>query len=150
MDSKIRCPSGWFIYLTHCYGYFEETLSWEDAEKECVSYGLGTHLASVHNFIEGALIASFISQYQNTTNVWIGGQNNKKAHQWEWKDGSPFKYKSWKKGKPSCSAKGHTCMELTAAQGLRKWSDSACHNTRPFVCKFLAKTKMPASQVSKA
>ncbi|XP_029472262.1 regenerating islet-derived protein 4-like isoform X2 [Rhinatrema bivittatum] len=70
--ARSRCPSGWFFYKSNCYGYFRFKLSWAEAEFECQSYGHGAHLASILDDAEGNIIASHISAYPKTSDVWLG------------------------------------------------------------------------------
>ncbi|XP_053112236.1 regenerating islet-derived protein 4-like [Hemicordylus capensis] len=67
------CPGGWIAYQSNCYGLFYERLSWNDAEEECQSYGHNGHLASVLNWAETDVVASYITSFhKNIGPVWIG------------------------------------------------------------------------------
>uniref|UniRef100_A0A8C6XD42 C-type lectin domain-containing protein n=1 Tax=Naja naja TaxID=35670 RepID=A0A8C6XD42_NAJNA len=67
------CPRNWLQKQGNCYGYFDENLSWDDAELECQSYGPGCHLASILSIQESALVSVYIKdRQQSISNVWMG------------------------------------------------------------------------------
>nr|XP_056702625.1 regenerating islet-derived protein 4-like [Euleptes europaea] len=67
------CPGGWMFYQGSCYGFFQDKLSWAEAEIECQSQGRNGHLASIWSRAEGAVLARHIKMYrQECVPVWIG------------------------------------------------------------------------------
>ena len=47
-----RCPAGWYPYDGACYGFFNNTFNFQDAEDHCIT--LGAHLVSIHSEEEKA------------------------------------------------------------------------------------------------
>uniref|UniRef100_A0A8C5SHV0 C-type lectin domain-containing protein n=1 Tax=Laticauda laticaudata TaxID=8630 RepID=A0A8C5SHV0_LATLA len=67
------CPRNWLQKQGNCYGYFDEKLSWDDAEFECQTFGPGCHLASILSIQESALMSVYIkNKQQSRSHVWIG------------------------------------------------------------------------------
>uniref|UniRef100_A0A8C6XDC6 C-type lectin domain-containing protein n=1 Tax=Naja naja TaxID=35670 RepID=A0A8C6XDC6_NAJNA len=67
------CAREWLQNQGNCYAYFDQKLTWHEAEIECQSYGRGAHLASILTKAETLLVAEHISTYQREfSNVWIG------------------------------------------------------------------------------
>uniref|UniRef100_A0A8B9F4Y1 C-type lectin domain-containing protein n=1 Tax=Amazona collaria TaxID=241587 RepID=A0A8B9F4Y1_9PSIT len=70
------CPPKWLYFRDYCYGFFQQRLTWDEAEEECELYGPMGHLASVHDKDVSDTLALYLaSQSQATDNVWIGLQN---------------------------------------------------------------------------
>uniref|UniRef100_A0A8C7EGZ1 C-type lectin domain-containing protein n=1 Tax=Nothoprocta perdicaria TaxID=30464 RepID=A0A8C7EGZ1_NOTPE len=72
LGASSSCPSHWLSYRGHCYGYFTQRKTWQQAEKECERYGPRGHLASVHTFPERKVLAKYVAQHLQPGNVWIG------------------------------------------------------------------------------
>uniref|UniRef100_A0A670ZMU3 C-type lectin domain-containing protein n=1 Tax=Pseudonaja textilis TaxID=8673 RepID=A0A670ZMU3_PSETE len=69
------CPRNWLQKQGNCYGYFDEKLSWDEAEFECQTFGPGSHLASILSTQESALMSVYIKDKQKSlSHVWIGLQ----------------------------------------------------------------------------
>uniref|UniRef100_H9GD81 C-type lectin domain-containing protein n=1 Tax=Anolis carolinensis TaxID=28377 RepID=H9GD81_ANOCA len=124
------CAREWLQNQGNCYAYFDNKLTWQEAEIECQSYGRGAHLASVLTKAETLLVAEHISTYQQEpSNVWIGLHTRK----WRWADESVFNYKAWESGQPDNYLNSEHCVELRLSTGkqmktrLRKTSASSFH-----------------------
>ncbi|XP_060544631.1 snaclec flavocetin-A subunit beta-like [Pantherophis guttatus] len=69
----VSCPLNWFLYEQHCYGFFENKLTWNDAETECSSHGKHAHLASILSKREMDTISSaLLTGYEKLFKIWIG------------------------------------------------------------------------------
>ncbi|XP_029472258.1 regenerating islet-derived protein 4-like isoform X1 [Rhinatrema bivittatum] len=134
--ARSRCPSGWFFYKSNCYGYFRFKLSWAEAEFECQSYGHGAHLASILDDAEGNIIASHISAYPKTSDVWLGLHDPEQNRRWKWNDGSMYSFRSWKAGEPNNLNQSEYCGELTIETNYKQWNDAPCDSESFFICKF--------------
>ncbi|XP_039174600.1 C-type lectin lectoxin-Lei1-like isoform X4 [Crotalus tigris] len=55
---------------------------------------------------------------------------------WQWSDGSPFGYQSWKRRQPDNLFGIEYCVELSLFSGYLQWNDQRCGSWRYFVCKF--------------
>ncbi|XP_069621603.1 regenerating islet-derived protein 4-like [Ranitomeya imitator] len=133
---RSSCPSGWFFYKSHCYGYFRFRLPWSEAEFECVSYGHGAHLASIIDDSEASIIGSHVAAYSPNVDVWIGLHDPEQNRRWKWNDGSMYNYRSWKNGEPNNLNDAEYCGELTKETTFRQWNDAPCKEQNHFVCKY--------------
>ncbi|KAJ7313009.1 hypothetical protein JRQ81_004270 [Phrynocephalus forsythii] len=116
------CPRDWLQNQGNCYAFFNEPLTWEEAEAECQSYGRGTHLASILTKAEALLVARYISSYQpRPSTVWIGLHDVRQNGRWRWADESAYNYKAWLPGEPNNTDGDEYCAEL--------WSSTAKADT---------------------
>uniref|UniRef100_UPI00398E3B5C regenerating islet-derived protein 4-like n=1 Tax=Pristiophorus japonicus TaxID=55135 RepID=UPI00398E3B5C len=134
--AKSMCPEGWFFFAPSCYGYFTDRLTWADAEFDCTSYGVGGHLASIHNDREAEIIAQHLTNGRKDVNVWIGGNDPRQNGRWKWTDGSMFDYKPWSYGEPNNIDHQEYCLEFQAHIGFKTWNDIRCDQKNYFVCKY--------------
>ncbi|XP_070611027.1 dromaiocalcin-1-like [Erythrolamprus reginae] len=134
------CTSGWLSYNGYCYGYFEQEISWQQAEGFCQSHG--GHLASIQSRDEHLAVANFLtkSQWWEHEDVWIGLSISSSAQGWAWSDGSPMAYTSWEK---HYRRAWKNCATLDDSQGFMLWDDDSCSDRNPFVCKSLAAAPPP-------
>uniref|UniRef100_A0A670ZCG3 C-type lectin domain-containing protein n=1 Tax=Pseudonaja textilis TaxID=8673 RepID=A0A670ZCG3_PSETE len=69
----VSCPLDWFLYEQHCYGFFKDHLTWNDAETECATFGKWSHLASILSEREMDTISSYLlTNYAESFRIWIG------------------------------------------------------------------------------
>ncbi|XP_070610653.1 killer cell lectin-like receptor subfamily B member 1B allele B [Erythrolamprus reginae] len=128
----VSCPKNWFLFEQHCYGFFKEKLSWNDAETECTSYGNYAHLASILNKRDMAIVSSAIlTGYSEKFKIWIGLYKLEAGRKrFRWLDAALVAYTPWDPSqRPST---GMDCAQLSS-QELRcitKWA--------PFLAVFLA------------
>ncbi|XP_067915868.1 regenerating islet-derived protein 4-like [Heterodontus francisci] len=134
--ARSMCPEGWFFYASSCYGYFTFQLTWAQAENDCMSYGNGGHLASIHNNREADIIANNLSAFPKEADVWIGGHDPQENRRWKWTDGSMFNYKSWASFEPNNVDNQEYCMELEQRYGFQRWNDVPCNTKNYYICKY--------------
>ncbi|XP_026251870.1 lithostathine-1 isoform X1 [Urocitellus parryii] len=131
----ISCPEGTHSYGSHCYYFYEDRLTWIEADLFCQNTHAG-HLVSVLTQSEGNFVASMIKESGTTdSSVWIGLHDPKKTHLWHWSSGSLYTYKAWAPGSPNIANRGY-CVSLTAKSGFKLWKDTNCEAHMSFVCKF--------------
>uniref|UniRef100_A0A1W7RBC2 Cadam10_CTL-12 n=1 Tax=Crotalus adamanteus TaxID=8729 RepID=A0A1W7RBC2_CROAD len=130
------CPSGWSFFEQHCYRVFKQLKTWEAAERSCSQKAEGGHLASIQSLAESAYVAQLASNPPRLSNVWIGLSGSRKGGNWQWTDGSPFDYQSWKRGQPNNFLSKKYCVALSLFSGYLRWKDQPCWFLRYFVCKF--------------
>ncbi|XP_067325699.1 C-type lectin Cal-like [Anolis sagrei] len=107
------CARDWLQYQGNCYGYFEQKMTWEEAEIDCQSYHRGAHLASILTVSEALVAANHIAAYQiEPSNVWIGLHDIRHNGKWRWSDESTYNYKAWMTGRPDNYGKNEYCVEL--------------------------------------
>ncbi|KAJ6651877.1 hypothetical protein lerEdw1_015982 [Lerista edwardsae] len=130
------CARGWLRHHGNCYAYFDEQLTWHDAEIECQSYGPRVHLASVLTMAETLLVAKHISTYQKVlSNVWIGLQDVDQTGKWRWADASTYNYRAWNKNEPNNYGGVEHCVELRYSTDFKKWNDISCQYRNAYICK---------------
>ncbi|KAK8737125.1 hypothetical protein OTU49_004808 [Cherax quadricarinatus] len=114
-----------------CYKVVSDAVTWEEAEKTCVSHG--GHLASVHHRSEDAMMW-VLMQETNLTEAWLGFSYMQDGHVFRWTDGYPSFYSHWGDGEPNVSLSEHKCTRVSTLDGL--WSTHNCSDTSPFICKY--------------
>ncbi|XP_066485182.1 C-type lectin BpLec-like isoform X2 [Tiliqua scincoides] len=130
------CDRDWMQNQGNCYAYFDEKLSWAEAEVDCQSYRHGSQLASVLNKFESELLAKYITRYQkNPSDIWIGLLDARQNGKWRWADGSVYNYESWMENQPNNLNKSEYCVELTYSTEFNAWNDSPCEKRNAYVCK---------------
>ncbi|XP_053322522.1 macrophage mannose receptor 1 [Spea bombifrons] len=130
-DDPVQCPPSWIPYAGHCYAVKKETKMWKTALSSCRKEE--GDLASVHHVEELSFI---ISQFDfgKETRVWIGLNNLKIQLYYEWSDGTPVTYTTWRRGEPShLDNREEDCVALDPKEGL--WSDELCEKKFPYICK---------------
>ncbi|XP_070623182.1 C-type lectin LmsL-like [Erythrolamprus reginae] len=130
------CAREWLQNQGNCYAYFDQKLTWHEAEIECQSYGRGAHLASILTKAETLLVAEHISTYQQELgNVWIGLHDTRQTGKWRWADESTYNYKSWMNYQPDNYDKNEHCVELRRSTGFKQWNDIQCNIRNAYICK---------------
>uniref|UniRef100_A0A8V5GYK5 Uncharacterized protein n=1 Tax=Melopsittacus undulatus TaxID=13146 RepID=A0A8V5GYK5_MELUD len=75
------CPKNWRPFRGYCYGFFQELLTWAEAEEECERYGSMGHLASIHSEGASNVLAAYLeNQGHATGSVWIGLHDEEHTH----------------------------------------------------------------------
>ncbi|XP_034267487.2 C-type lectin Cal-like [Pantherophis guttatus] len=130
------CAREWLQNQGNCYAYFDQKLTWHEAEIECQSYGRGAHLASILTKAETLLVAEHVSTYQREfSNVWIGLHDVRQTGKWRWADESTYNYKSWMNYQPDNYDKNEHCVELRRSTGFKLWNDIQCNTRNAYICK---------------
>ncbi|XP_063159155.1 C-type lectin BpLec-like [Candoia aspera] len=131
------CARQWLQNQGNCYAYFDNKLTWQEAEIECQSYGRGAHLASVLTKAETFLVAQHISTYQrDLSNVWIGLHDVHQNRKWRWADESTYNYKAWINDQPDNYGNIEYCVELVLSTGFTEWNDVPCQMLNAYICKY--------------
>nr|XP_060638934.1 C-type lectin BpLec-like [Anolis sagrei ordinatus] len=131
------CARDWMQNQGNCYAYFDNRLTWAEAEMDCQSYGRGAHLASVLTKAESALVADYISTYQKEkSHVWIGLNDPRQNRRWRWSDDSVYNYRAWDINQPNNLERAQYCVELLQNTGYKQWNDRSCQNSNTYICKY--------------
>uniref|UniRef100_A0A0B8RS02 C-type lectin 7 n=1 Tax=Philothamnus irregularis TaxID=1899461 RepID=A0A0B8RS02_9SAUR len=131
------CPREWLQKQGNCYGYFDQRLSWDDAELECQSHGPGCHLASILSFQESSLVSAYVKEKQGSSaHVWMGLRDITGKRRWRWADESTYNYKAWVAHQPDNFKQIEHCVELTNYSGFKLWNDNVCGNLNAYICKY--------------
>ncbi|XP_066487086.1 C-type lectin BpLec-like [Tiliqua scincoides] len=131
------CDRDWMQNQGNCYAFFEEKVTWAEAETECQSYGRGAHLASILTEAETYLVFRYIANYPNVqSHVWIGLRDFRKNLKWKWADGSALNYKAWAVSQPDNYQQSEYCGQLTLGSGFKEWNDAPCMELNAYICKY--------------
>ncbi|XP_075780726.1 C-type lectin mannose-binding isoform-like [Pelodiscus sinensis] len=133
------CRQDWLRYRDHCFMFFPEKETWEEAEVQCQDHHPGAHLASILSQAERDVVARYLSKSTDTANVWIGLHKPSKAPQdktWVWIDGSVYRYRTWAAGKPDNIGNNEYCVEVWASSGYKNWNDVHCDRESSFLCMY--------------
>ncbi|MBQ8920554.1 MAG: C-type lectin domain-containing protein [Oscillospiraceae bacterium] len=98
-DSLFRVPADYLFcdyYDQHLYAFYDDPLSWTEAEEACKSRG--GHLASVGDEEEQEFLLN-LTHLGRAENIWIGGYY--RDGYWEWTDDSSFYFENWDMHKDS-------------------------------------------------
>uniref|UniRef100_UPI0037E83AEF type-2 ice-structuring protein-like isoform X2 n=1 Tax=Semicossyphus pulcher TaxID=241346 RepID=UPI0037E83AEF len=126
-----RCPCGWTRIGHRCFRYICHSLTWPQAERNCVS--LGGHLASVHSVWEYRRIRLLVfKKTRHHPQAWLGANDRCQEGVWRWSDGSRLNYKGWCCGEPN-NAGNQDCLQMNFG-GHKCWDDRQCHHRLPSVC----------------
>ncbi|XP_053262592.1 C-type lectin-like [Podarcis raffonei] len=110
------CLTGWLKRGNQCFGFFNVTMQWQDAEVACQAFGENGHLASIHDEDDMKALSQHLSQnYKGSQHIWIGLHNpntgSENNWQFKWTDGTTGRYTPWAPGLPSIDTDEH-CVEL--------------------------------------
>ncbi len=81
----------------HRYEFYDNAMSWKDAESFCESKG--GHLATISSAEENDIVLSLIDK--NTRYSWIGAKYDEPSRAWSWITGEEFTYNNWAPGEPT-------------------------------------------------
>uniref|UniRef100_A0A3Q2ZYF5 Type-2 ice-structuring protein-like n=1 Tax=Kryptolebias marmoratus TaxID=37003 RepID=A0A3Q2ZYF5_KRYMA len=121
------CSHGWWEFNGRCFRYFPISISWANAQRNCVS--MQASLASVHSFEEYHFVRNLVN---GLVQAWLGGSDAQEEGTWLWSDGTPFHYSQWCHGEPNNMA-GQHCLQMNYG-GSKCWDDQWCNARRPYVC----------------
>ena len=135
VSQALDCPSGWDGYGNSCYLFVIQSssmrgLNWENARRDCLSYG--GDLVSIASQSE----MSFV--YNKSSKVWaqpywIGLNDRLNESQFVWSDGTPYNasvYSNWHPGEPN-DQNGEDCVELLRTG----WNDAICGKQFGYICE---------------
>ncbi|KAK6170352.1 hypothetical protein SNE40_018764 [Patella caerulea] len=147
-----KCPTGWHKIGRKCYRVFVESVSWDEAEKFCQSFG-GT-LAIIQGFNKnhglGQILQEFIADANQNTIVpkrneaelfsWIGFTQDDKGS-FYWSNGLPASEQDgfWSpNNSPFSGSREKKCCDIglnDTKYGKYRWILHGCESKRPFVCE---------------
>ncbi|XP_010886420.1 neurocan core protein isoform X2 [Esox lucius] len=122
------CEHGWKKFHGHCYRYFSNRHTWENAEKDCREHS--AHLSSITSVTE----QEFINDLGHD-NAWVGLNDRTVEDDFQWTDVNDLVYENWKESQPdNFFAGGEDCV-VTIAHEDGKWNDVPCNYNLPYICK---------------
>jgi len=91
------------LFRGHRYKVFREAgLDWMTAKSRCAA--MGGHLVTISDEQENQFMIALATKTLgdiNNTGIWLGATDERNEGQWEWIDGTSFKYTSWGNGQPN-------------------------------------------------
>lgn len=115
-----------FNYDGRTYILVTDTMSWADAEYNCVERFKG-HLVSFHNATQMSAVYNGVGA---TGSPWIGLSDKVTEETWVWTDHSPLNFQAWGPGEPNDWASNEDCAETTAT----RWNDANCDTPQSSIC----------------
>lgn len=95
MVNASSVPLGAEEYNGHYYKYYDQQMSWEDAQAYCEQ--LGGHLATITNSFENEFVVTLFS----CNSVWLGATDLQTEGQFSWLTGEKLSYTNWADGEPN-------------------------------------------------
>ncbi|XP_071479007.1 C-type lectin domain family 19 member A-like [Diadema antillarum] len=154
----VSCPSGWSLFESSCYRYYEERVDQPEALRRCLEYtDEQGSLVSIANDAENVFAYDLFRSIAGDTpewkvdprlyGYWMGLHRNNPDGEWEWTDGTPAGYFNWQPNEPNDVAGIENCVQVLRRHAtdddLRGWNDLRCTGSYlveiPFMCE------MPAS-----
>ena len=131
--SSAPCPG--LVFEESCYEFFDEQLSWNEAEVRCVAWG--GHLASVEASAEDAFIGAWPALLSvpllDGSGLWLGGTDALAEGDFRWQDDRPLSFASWAPDQPNNGA-GVDCIEKRN-DATQRWYDRRCTDGERYVCE---------------
>ena len=112
--------------------FFNTTLTWHDARKECQK--IGGDLASITNEVEHQIINEYSLLRPETRRSWIGFKRNITGS-FAWVDGTEKGHITWQDGEPNNEEGIQDCGAVGLESMLVK--EAECDKKKVFTCKRL-------------
>jgi len=91
------------LFRDHHYKVFHEAgLDWTTAKNRCAA--IGGHLVTISDEQENKFMIALATKTIgdiNNSGIWLGATDERNEGQWEWLDGTPFKYTNWNGAQPN-------------------------------------------------
>lgn len=120
-------PIDYSEYNGHKYKYYDDQLSWNEAQEKCED--LGGYLVCISDQNEN----EFIRTLCNGKEGWIGGNDLVEKGRWEWVSGEEFVYSNWLPGEPNNNG-GMEDFILIKYDG--RWNDGYLNTGFGFICEW--------------
>lgn len=145
--AKAGCPSDWILNpsKTKCFGYIENSMSWESSQTKCNAYG--GNLAALASVDE---VSSVQNQCVDMANgCWVGGRgsNNTTGFQWEWVNNTyPWNNSFTVRAPLGSSCTNFSCYNsdelcLLISNGTTSLAAEVCNISHPSICMIIIGNK---------
>jgi hypothetical protein len=123
------------VFEGRCYEFFDEQLSWSEAEARCTVWG--GHLASVESSEEDAFIGAWPGlmgvAFLDGSGLWLGGSDALGDGDFRWSNGRALDFVGWAPDQPNNGA-GVDCIEKRN-DSTQRWYDRRCSDLERYVCE---------------
>ena len=121
---------GWHKYGDQCYEFFNDRLTWQEAQTHCGQYD--GHLAVIYDQETNDYLAGNATLFE----YFIDGTDLNDEGQWKWKTtGEIIQYSNWIDGQPDNYKDLEHCLVLCGTIHKGRWNDMPCHMSIPFICQ---------------
>nr|XP_033778989.1 macrophage mannose receptor 1-like isoform X2 [Geotrypetes seraphini] len=126
-DVCLPCRKGWSFYQGHCYYFSRSSVTWEDANKSCVSQESNLLI------IDSQKEQVYIQEKLDDRGFWIGLT---RGEEWKWLDGSSIlpSTSSWGLKQPD-NKEDEKCVSMI---DFGKWHDYPCEHQFYWICEKVA------------
>ncbi|XP_022108306.1 macrophage mannose receptor 1-like [Acanthaster planci] len=148
-----ECQAGWLKVDNKCYRYFEDEMTFIEAQISCESKAIGGNLAAItYGGLQEILTYAMRGFARD---VWIGLQDTFNSRDFKWTTGDALVYTNWAPGQPDGyldffddSLDRNDCAKMIAdsvSPGL--WDDVSCSSTKlPYFCEcYLDRLLLPST-----
>ena len=125
--------AGFHVRCQACYMRFDDVTTWSDAVAACEALGPGTHLVTIGDAEENALVASILSP----DSMWIGANDLEDEGTFVWITEEPLSYQNWASGEPNNVNGSEHCVVMRGADDsvATMWNDTFCGLARSYSCE---------------
>lgn len=118
---------------THCYMFFSEPKSYDDAYKACNAISTHTHLATLNSRAEDQMVTAMLG---TTTETWFGFDDIMLEGTFIWNTLEANLFSNWAAGQPDDPDDGVSERDCAMKTGtLGQWDDRDCATLAAYVCE---------------
>ncbi|XP_076465481.1 uncharacterized protein LOC143297173 [Babylonia areolata] len=125
------CADGWAFYNGSCYKYFDEILTFSEAQQTCAYRG--AQVSSMKNKEELTFVSSL---RQHLWSMWIGATDKEVEGEFRWEDGTLVDWTNWDPDNTPNNYGNQDCVEAYTDYYNVSWNDVDCDGKFRFVCKY--------------
>ncbi|XP_076465381.1 uncharacterized protein LOC143297094 [Babylonia areolata] len=125
------CADGWAFYNGGCYKYFDEIVTFSEAQQTCAYRG--AKVSSMKNKEEQTFVSSL---RQHLRPMWIGATDKEVEGEFRWEDGTLVDWFNWDPDNTPNNYWNQDCVEAYVDYYNVSWNDIDCDKRFRFVCKY--------------
>jgi len=129
----VECSLGWTLYQQKCLHFFNQPVTYTEAEKVCQSKD--AKLVTIISEEENKFVLNFAKKKSKQYRLWIGakrqGPNDK---DFEWSNENEMIYSNWHTGEPNDVGNNEFYVEMHL-NDKGEWNDAPNTNNNVFICE---------------